>query len=149
MKSLLKPLLILLFAVCSVTACIAPQGPQGPAGPPGTPGADGYVYFDVQYYNITRWNLAANGEYFFAEVSNAAITNKVFLYGAVVGYLVIDYDKSSELHIPLPHEMFFNGYSETVSFDIMPGSIAFYYKPSNFDTNYTPPPLCFKIVAMW
>ena len=149
MKSLLKSTLVFLFIVLGFTAC---EGPQGP------PGEDGWSYIDVKYYTISRWALAADGTYFFAEVSNSAITDYVFDKGVVVGYLVQDYNKANELHIPLPYEMFYNEYdvygnlvqwSETVSFDIMPGSIGFYYKPSDFYTGLTPPSLTFKIVAMW
>jgi len=149
MKSLLKSTLVFLFIVLGFTAC---EGPQGP------PGEDGWAYIDVKYYTISRWALAAEGTYFFAEVSSPAITNNVFLNGVVMGYLVQNYDEPSEVHIPLPYEMFYNEYNEngyleqwteTVSFDIMPGSIAFYYEPSDFFTGITPPSLMFKIVAMW
>ena len=156
MKSLLKLGLIFLFVVCGFTACIAPQGPQGPPGPPG---ADGYVNRYTHYYNITRWNLAANGQYFFAEVSEPAITYEVFIHGVIVGYLVQNYDYSNETHIPLPYEMFYNNYdnygniiqqwTETVSYEVVPGRITFYFEPSDFYTGYTPPAMWFKIAAMW
>ena len=151
MKSLLKPALILLFAILGFTAC---EGPQGP------PGMDGYAYLDARYYNVTQWALAANGRYFFAEVNAPAITASVFDYGAIVGYLVYNYNTHREVHIPLPYDIYYNEFdqygniifqwTETVSFDVMPGRITFYYEPNDFDTNATIPPACmFKVVAMW
>ena len=149
MKSLLKPALILLFIVLGVTAC---EGPQGP------PGRDGFANFDVQYYNIKQWALAANGKYFFAEVNDPAITTNVLYNGVVVGYIVYDYDTHREYHVPLPFDIYYNSvnefgnpisWTETVSFDVMPGKVTFYYEPSDFFTGDAPPPCMFKIVAMW
>jgi len=155
MKSLLKPVLIFLFVIFGLTAC---EGPQGPQGPPGKPGADGWAYFDVKYYDIVNWALAANGKYFFAEVNAPAITKDVFYNGAIVGYIVYNYDTHREIHVPLPYDIYYNDidiygnliqWTETISFDVMPGKITFYYEPDDFFTDDAPPPCMFKIVAMW
>jgi len=148
MKSLLKPVLIFLFVVLGFTACRGPQGPQGP------PGANGWAYFDVKYYSITRWALASNGTYFFSEVDNPAITFNVLDKGVVVGYIVYDYNTPNEVHVPLPFDIYFNDngvqWTETVSFEVTKGRITFYYEPDDFNTVATKPPACmFKIVAMW
>jgi len=143
MKSLLKTALIFLFIACNFTACITRQ--------------EGWAYFDTRYYDIRQWALAANGRYFFAEVDAPAITSNVFSNGVVVGYLVENL-AHREVHIPLPYEMFHNetdnygnttSWTETVSFDIVPGRITFYYEPSDFFTGDIPPACMFKIVAMW
>jgi len=144
MKSLLKTALIFLFVIFGFTAC---EGPQGP------PGRDGFAYFDVQYYNIKQWALAANGRYFFAEVNAPAITTNVFYNGVVVGYIVYEYGTHREYHIPLPFDIYYNtaddSWTETVSFEVMPGKVTFYYEPSDFYTLDSPPPCMFKVVAMW
>jgi hypothetical protein len=136
------------------TACIV----DGPQGPPGPPGANGFAYFYVKYYNISQWALAANGKYFFSEVSEPAITTDIFYNGAIVGYIVYDYDTHREVHVPLPYDIYYNttdqygniiSWTETVSFDVMPGKITFYYEPSDFFTGDIPPSCMFKIVAMW
>jgi hypothetical protein len=140
-----------LFIVIGFTAC------EGPQGRPGPPGKDGFAYFDVQYYNIRQWALAANGSHFFAEVDAPAITMNVFYDGAIVGYIVYDYDKPSEMHVPLPYDIYYNevmdgqlvSWTETVSFDIVPKKITFYYEPSDFFTGKIPPPCMFKVVTMW
>ena len=158
MKSLLKTALICLFIVFGFTACEGPQGPQGPPGVPGPSGSDGWAYFDVKYYTITRWALAANGTYFFSEVSAPAITTNVFYNGVVVGYIVYGYDTPKEVHIPLPYDIYYNEtdnygnlfqWTETVSFDVMPGKVTFYYEPDDFYTDDTPPACMFKIVSLW
>jgi hypothetical protein len=160
MKFLLKPALIFLFAILGFTGCVmeGPRGPQGPSGPAGPPGADGWAYYDVQYYNISRWSLAANGKYFYSEVSAPAITTNVFDKGVIVGYLVYDWNKPTEVHIPLPFDIYHNEYNdfgileswtETVSFDVMPGRVTFYFEPSDFYTGDIPPTYMFKVVSMW
>jgi hypothetical protein len=161
MKSLLKTALIFLFVVVGFTACETPQGRSGipgPPGPPGPPGENGFAYFNVEYYDIGQWALAANGRYFFAEVNAPAITMNVFYDGVVVGYIVYEYDTHREYHVPLPFDIYKSEYdqygqyvtwTETVSFDVMPGKITFYYEPSDFYTGKIPPPCMFKTVAMW
>ena len=160
MKSLLKTLPIFLFVIFGLTACIGPQGPQGipgPSGPQGPPGSGDWAYIDVKYYNIRQWTLASNGKYFFSVVNNDAITNNVFYNGVIVGYLVQNYETSREVHIPLPYDIYYNqvdngnttSWTETVSFDVVPGRITFYYEPSDFFTGDIPPACMFKIVAMW
>jgi hypothetical protein len=157
MKSLLKTALILLFAIFCFTACEGPQGPPGVPGHPGQNGQDGLdgwgAYFDVQYYDIRQWTLAANGRYFYAEVSAPAITTDVFYNGAIVGYIVYNYNTSREVHIPLPYDIYYNEpglqWTETVSFDLVPGKITFYYEPDDFYTGDIPPACMFKVVAMW
>ena len=155
MKSLLKPALILLFAIFCFTAC---EGPQGPPGVPGPPGQNGYAYSDVRYYEINsrQWFLA-NG-YYFAEVAAPAITMNVLDKGAIVGYLVYNYNTGNEVQIPLPYDIYFYEsnqggilqWTETVSFEISLGKITFYYEPDDFNTTATTPPSCmFKVVAMW
>ena len=155
MKSLLKTALIFLFVIFGFTAC---EGPQGLPGPPGPQGADGFAYIDVQYYDIRQWALSANGKYFFSEVNAPAITSNVLYNGAIVGYIVYDYDTHREYHIPLPYDIYYNtvdnygntiSWTETVSFDVMQGKITFYYEPSDFYTLDSPPPCMFKVVAMW
>jgi len=154
MKSLLKCALIFLFVAIGFTSCVV-EGRQGPQGPPGK---DGWSYIDVKYYTVSRWALAANGRYFFHEMNNPAITNYVFDKGVVTAYLVRNFNQNNEYHIPLPYEMFCDGYdnsgiymqwTETVSFDIMPGLITFYYEPSDFYTGVAPPSCTFKVVATW
>ena len=150
MKSLLKPALILLFAILGFTAC---EGPQGPPGVPGPPGQNGYAYMEAKYYDIRQWALAANGRYFFAEVDAPFITTDVFYNGAIVGYIVYNYDTHREVHVPLPYDIYYNEpglqWTETVSYDLVPGKITFYYEPDDFYTGDTPPACMFKVVAMW
>jgi len=153
MKLLLKCTLIFLFVAIGFTSCVV-DGPQGPQGPPGK---DGWSYIDVKYYTVSRWALAANGRYFFHEMANPAITNYVFDKGVVTGYLVYNFNQNNEYHVPLPFDIYYNEYqngiltqwTETVSFDIMPGLITFYYEPSDFFTGVTPPSCTFKVVATW
>jgi hypothetical protein len=156
MKSLFKLTLAFLVIAFSFTGCIidGATGPQGPPGPPGPPGESGWAYIDVKYFNITRWTLAGNGRYFYAEVNNPAITNNVLYNGVVYGSLVMNYELSNEIHIPLPYDKYCsdndgNQWTETVSFDIMTGRITFYYEISDFYTGNNPPACMFKIVAMW
>jgi hypothetical protein len=148
MKYLLKPALIFLFAVLGFTGCIIES----------TPTSDGWAHYDVKYYTITQWMLHPSNRLFVADVSAPAITTDVLYNGVIVGYIIYGYNTRDEVHIPLPYDIYHNeidkygvlaSWTETVSFDVMPGRITFYYEPSDFITSKPPPPCTFKVVAMW
>ena len=150
MKKSLTYILLLFLAFMS---CEGPTGPAGPPGRDGQDGLDGYVNFSIAYYTISTWTVSEDETYFYADVDYPELTEFVYNEGAVVGYYMLDYNLSSEVQIPLPYDIYNNtqtdSWTETISYDFVPGNIRFYYEPSDFFVGFNPPVCTFKIALLW
>jgi hypothetical protein len=138
---------VLLSLLLGFVAC------EGPTGPPGRDGADGWANIAVAYYTITSWQISAGENYFYADVDFPELTEFVYNEGVVNGYYMQNFNASDEVQIPLPFDIYFNedgvSWTETISFDIVPGNIRFYYEPSDFFIGFNPPVCTFKIALTW
>lgn len=141
MKNIL--ILILIFTI-SISSCTGPEGP---------PGQDGSANFSIAYFTISNWILSDDNTYFYADVDYPELTPFVYNEGLTVGYLMQNFDSELEYQVPLPFDIYNNteeaSWTETISFDFIPGSIRFYYEPSDFFTGFTPPVSTFKIALVW
>ncbi|RRD58188.1 hypothetical protein [Tannerella forsythia] len=147
-------LLICVLAM-ALTSC------EGPMGPPGRDGEA--LNWKIVYYTVKAedWKLLgkqdAIGSHFMYEFKENALTKTIYKDGKIVGYLIQDEGKSSEVQTPLPYTIPLgkeaNGktelWSEIYTFDFMPGSIAFHLFYSDFYTGNPPPTCTFRIVMNW
>lgn len=119
----------------------------------GPPGNDGSANFSIAYFTISNWNLSSDNSYFYADVNYPDLTDFVYNEGVIVGYLMQNFDTEYEYQVPLPFDIYYNteegSWTETVSMDFVPGSIRFYYEPSDFFTGFVPPVCTFKIALVW
>ncbi|MDR2388755.1 MAG: hypothetical protein LBD89_03080 [Tannerellaceae bacterium] len=81
------------------------------------------------------------------------LTEFIYREGVVLGYQVVNYGTSDELLRPLPDTWAIaenNKYwSESITFDYMPGSVAFYVGYSDFATFIRPGTMTFKLTMIW
>ncbi len=137
-----------LITILSLTAC------EGPMGPPGQDGQDGWANIYVQYYTIKSWTLSENGTFFYADVDCPQLTKFVYDDGVTMAYIATK-ENNILVQNPLPWDLYRSNdaneifWTETISFDITQGHVRFYYEPSDFVTETTPPQCEFKVVLMW
>lgn len=157
----MKKLLSLLLLTALFISCRGPMGPSGPMGPEGPQGQG--TDWKVVWVTVNKadWQLigqpGALGSYYRCVVAAPEITDFVYEQGAVIGYMVMNYGQTDEVQTPLniglPRgETGTNGealWTDFYSFDFTPGSIAFYYEPSDFATQIVPEIADFRIVVMW
>jgi hypothetical protein len=145
------------LGLVTLASCAGPVGPPGPAG-------EG-MNWEVRTYTVRQndWKLVGRaGElnsYYIYEIMERSLTDFVYTDGNVFAYLIQNPGQKNEVQTPLPYiipvgewdkgEEFL--WTEIYSFDIMPGSIAFQLRYSDFETGVAPPPeLCnFRVVMNW
>ncbi len=141
---------ILTFLLACSALFLSCTGPEGPMGPPGE---NGSANFSIAYFTVDQWILSDDQAYFYADVSYSDLTTFVYNEGVIVGYLMQNFNTDMEYQVPLPFDIYYNNeeasWTETISFDFVPGSIRFYYEPSDFFTGFTPPACTFKIALVW
>ncbi|HXB12113.1 MAG TPA: hypothetical protein VNZ45_09025 [Bacteroidia bacterium] len=57
------------------SGCSGPEGPQGPAGTNGLDGANGVANINIVVADITSWTLNASPTYYYATLTDGAITD--------------------------------------------------------------------------
>ncbi|MDR1918935.1 MAG: hypothetical protein LBQ65_04730 [Tannerellaceae bacterium] len=151
----MKKLLPALLAVICLLSC---EGPMGPVGPPGESGAETqwkYVYYTVreQDWVLVGGQNNPNSFYQYA-FDEPALTDFIYEEGVVMGYLVANPGTRDEVLRPLPDTWpvadgsdFY--WTESVTFDYMPGSVAFFVGYSDFATTVRPPEMKFKLMMIW
>jgi hypothetical protein len=155
----MKKLVLGLVAMLTLLSC---EGPVGPPGPPGDSGAETqwkHIYYTV---NKDSWHLVGgkdelNSYYEYVFKNEPAITNFIYEQGIVLGYLVVNPGAKDEVLRPLPDSFPYgedtnqgeNLWTEIITYDYMPGSIAFYVRYSDFYTATPPPTLKFRISMLW
>lgn len=142
----MKKLLLLVIASLALFSCEGPMGPQGPQGVPG----EGMFW---KYYTYTvksqDWELVnpENGltPYYIYIFSNSDLTDDLYLNGYVLGYLVQSPGTQDEVITPLPYYYEGEKWKEFISYDFMPGSVAFYVQYDNF-VQQRPEDLVFRVI---
>ena len=152
----MKKLLLLVIISLALFSCEGPMGPQGPQGVPG----EG-MYWKYYTYTVKSqdWELVTTEDglntYYMYVFQNTDITDDLYLNGYVLGYLVQSPGTNDEVITPLPYivhrgstdaqsgqEML---WTETYTYDYMPGSVAFYVQYSDF-AQQRPEDMVFRLV---
>ena len=150
----MKKFLFLVILSLTLFSCEGPMGPQGPQGVPG----EGMFW---KYYTYTvksqDWQLVTSPDgfhtYYMYEFQNKDITDDLYIDGYVLGYLVQSPGADNEVITPLPytiHKGEADGdnallWTETYTYDYMPGSVAFYVQYSDF-IEQQPGDMVFRLV---
>ena len=133
----MKKFLFLVILSLTLFSCEGPMGPQGPQGVPG----EGMFW---KYYTYTvksqDWQLVTSPD-------------DLYIDGYVLGYLVQTPGADNEVITPLPytiHKGEADGdnamlWTETYTYDYMPGSVAFYVQYSDF-IEQQPGDMVFRLV---
>lgn len=150
MKHLLGWLLVVL-----ITAC---EGPRGPMGPPGDDGSPNSYVSPVYKINGRQWQYVTMpdgvSKGYMCEIADNKLLVDDYDYGAVNGYLYLDWGKPSEVKTPLPYMEIIRDdegftYTEHYTFEFMPGYITFYIK-SDSPVPLTPPDVSyFQLVVTY
>jgi len=144
MKKNLLGLLVMLFAFVSC------EGDQGPMGPPG-PG----TYWKIVWVTVeaNEWQLVDDGDgpYFMCEKNVSELSNDIYEEGNTFCYLVIRPNQSNEVQTLLPYKIDLlekpdYAWTETISWDFMPGSVAFYVQYNDFAVDIRPARQVFRLV---
>lgn len=149
-----------LLALMMVFAFISCEGPMGPPGPPGesAPGTNWSVETIVVEAN--EWKLVYDDDglnpYYMCEKRYPALDNTVYVDGNVFVYLIQFPGEPNEVQTPLPFPIplendFGERWTETLSFDYMPESIAFYVRYNDFSVgpDFHPARQEFRVVMNW
>ncbi|PNE29026.1 hypothetical protein BHU09_03905 [Tannerella sp. oral taxon 808] len=160
-----KYLFVLAAIIMALTACEGPMGPPGPVGPQGPPGNGGSgdnVRWKFFEYTVKEhdWELVGNqdalGSHYMYEFKENLLT-KEMIEGSIVGYRILTLSNGSKVYTPLPYNLSRGErdgsrdilWNEQYSFDLQPGSIAFYAHYSDFKTSNRPPTCEFRIVIIY
>lgn len=147
-----KNFLLALMMVFAFISC------EGPMGPPGESGEGAHWSIETIAVEENEWKLFydENGlnPYYMCEKRYPALDNTVYVDGNVFAYLIQFPGEPNEVQTPLsvtlPLE---NDYGErwfeTLSFDYMPGSIAFYVRYNDFAVDQRPARQEFRVVMNW
>jgi hypothetical protein len=144
-----------LFILLAGTILLSCEGPMGPPGESGVETQWQHLYYQVEEH---AWELMGDGQgapnsYYQYVVDEPALTNFIYREGVVTGYLVANPGTPDEVLRPLPDTWPVadrqNYWSESVTFDYMPGSVAFYVGYSDFATNIRPGKMIFKLTMIW
>lgn len=159
-----KNFLLVLMTVFAFISCEGPMGPPGPMGPQGEPGESGGLGEGMNWKIETfvveenQWKLYYDEDglnpYYMCEKSYSALDNFIYTDGNVFVYLIQSPGESNEVQTPLPYTIPLengegNFWFETVTFDIMPGSIAFYVRYDDFAVDIRPARQEFRVVMNW
>ncbi len=126
----MKKLMFLLAASFLMCACVK-EGPPGPPGPSGRDGSTVNTYYIKVYPADWRplGSFGIEGFCYNADFSMPAITNNVINKGAVLVYS-LDGGYDNQLPYILPYQ----GFLETIRYDLSPGKIGFFIEDSDFRT---------------
>ncbi len=144
----MKKILFLLLTVCSLVACDKNYYETG------------YSQSQIVTFTIYAedWQLVGDpneiNSYYTYIFNTREITSDIYYNGSVTGYLVQDEGTNNEVQTPLPYVLHLGDdvnpfWTETYTFDFMPGSIAFYVRYSDFATQVVPPTCTFRMVLRW
>ncbi|MDR1356748.1 MAG: hypothetical protein LBJ58_03655 [Tannerellaceae bacterium] len=147
----MKKLLTALFVTSVLFSC---EGPEGPPGEPGMETQWKYVYYTV---NQQDWEPVGNynelGSFYRYGFDEPNLTDFIYTEGVVMGYAVINPGTREEILRPLPDTWPMaedtNTWTESVTFDYMPGYVTFYVGYSDFATGIRPPTMTFKLMMIW
>lgn len=150
-----KNFLLLLMMIFAFVAC---EGPAGPPGPPGENGESTKWYIETFVVEANEWKLYADADglnpYYMCEKKFSELDNFIYTDGTVFVYLIQNPGEDSEVQTPLPSSLPLENqagerWTEHVSFDVMPGSIAFYIRYDDFAVNIRPARQEFRVVMNW
>ena len=156
----MKKIIGLLMLLVAFTACEGPMGSEGPMGPEGPAGSgDGVV---EGWKNITftvkseDWQLINNMDgdpYYMYEFQWDELTDYVYEEGIVLGYLFTQVG-GIETMTPLPYVLHRqdakgNQWTETYTYDVSPGYVAFYATYNDFKVQEKPATMDFRVSILW
>ncbi|MDR2810431.1 MAG: hypothetical protein LBB84_07745 [Tannerellaceae bacterium] len=143
----MKKILFILLAVAGFLSC---EGPK-------ETGVE--TQWKAIYYTVKEddWQLqgvkGGTNSYYQFVFDEPALTDFIYTEGIVIGYQVIDPGTADEVLRPLPDTWPVGEkssyWTESISFDYMPGSVAFYVGYSDFATNILPSTMTFKLMMIW
>lgn len=145
MKKNLLALFVLAFVFLSC---------EGPEGPPGE--SMNWHVADITVYSH-EWEEEWDGDTpYYVCIKDYPIDNYIYDFGHVFAYYYIRYGEANEAQTLLPRYLEFLkfepgqnvAWTESITYDYMPGSIAFYYQYSDF-AEVQPPTEHFRIVMNW
>lgn len=149
----MKKILLLAIISLALFSCEGPMGPQGPQGV-----GEG-MYWKYYTYTVRSqdWELVTSGDglntYYMYVFDNKDITDDLYLNGYALGYLVQSPGSDDEVITPLPYTVHRGSndpegtllWTETYTYDYMPGSVAFYVQYSDF-AQQQPEDMVFRLV---
>lgn len=147
-----KNFLLVLMMVFAFISC------EGPMGPPGEPGEGMKWKISTFVVEENQWKLYYDEDglnpYYMCEKSYSDLGNLIYTDGNVFAYLIQSPGESNEVQTPLPYTLpleneYGERWFETVSFDFMPGSIAFYVRYNDFAVDLRPGRTEFRVVMNW
>lgn len=147
-----------LLALMMVFAFISCEGPMGPPGPPGESGDGAHWSIKTIAVEANQWKLYADEDglnpYYMCEVNLTDLDNFIYTDGNVFAYLIQSPGQDNEVQTPLPvtiplENEYGERWFETLSFDYMPGSIAFYVRYNDFAVDQRPARQEFRVVMNW
>lgn len=150
---IMKKIIVLLSAVLIFASC---EGPMGPTGPEGEPGVATW-HIEKVTVKQSDWKLSGNPgdlkSYYYADVRISQLTQYVFDYGTVLGYVYLEPDVKNGLPYVYHTGEEVAGenklWTQTYDFDFEPGWVRLYVTFSDFETYYIPEEETFGIVLMW
>lgn len=145
---------LLLLAIISLTLFSC----EGPMGPQGVPGEGMYWKYYTYTVKSQDWELVNTADglntYYMFVFKNDDITDDLYLNGYALGYLVLSPGTNDEVITPLPYTIHRGStdsqeekklWTETFTYDYMPGSVAFYVQYSDF-LQQQPEEMTFRLV---
>jgi hypothetical protein len=148
----MKKLLPALVAGLCFLSC---EGPMGPPGPAAEQTQWNYVYYTVKSQD---WRLVGGennqNSYYQYVFDEPALTDFIYKEGVVMGYVVANPGvEGEEVLRPLPDTWPIaegqDYWTEHITFDCMPGSVAFYVAYNDFATGVRPLSMTFKLMMIW
>ncbi len=149
----MKKITFILLLLLALTSC---EGPMGPEGPPGY--GTNWKVIDITV-NDYDWELIGTPDginsYYRCIINHKNISEDVYYDGTLLIYQY-QYLDGTEVQALLPFVIHVENndgshqWTETLSYDFTPGSIALYMNYSDFATkNRHPVTSDFRIVMMW
>ncbi|MDR1555684.1 MAG: hypothetical protein LBS88_01465 [Tannerellaceae bacterium] len=147
----MKKLLPAMLAVVCLLSC------EGPMGPPGEPAVQ--TQWKAVYYTVKSqdWRLEGGKDnpnsYYQYVFDEPALSDFIYQEGVVIAYVVASPGTDKEVLRPLPDTWPIaegpDYWTEHITFDYMPGSVAFYVAYNDFATSVRPPSMTFKLMMIW
>jgi hypothetical protein len=142
----MKKLLTVLLTIACLLSC---------EGPIGSLGEETHMFYTVE---AKDWQLVgrpdAPNSFYQYSFTEPSLTKFIYEEGLVVGYVVANPGTRNEMLRPLPDTWPVGDdhgatWTESVTFDYMPGLVTFYVGYSDFATTVSPPRMVFKIMMIW
>lgn len=155
----MKKITLFLLLAGIFASCEGPMGPMGETGLTGPQGEPGVATWHIETVTVEQDSWMLSGEvgglnsFYFTDVEIPELTQYVFKYGTVLGYIYTEADVKNGLpyvlHKGASSEEGDKLWTQTYDFDFVPGGVRLYVTFSDFETGKTPGNETFGIVLMW